>query len=61
VFVDFGEKSRKFWVIASLIGICVCGALMLSFAVGGHWEKAGVYLLFTLCNVWTFETKRRKE
>jgi hypothetical protein len=60
MLVDFGERGRKFWVISSFIGLCVCGALMLFFAVEGYWWEAGAYLLFFLCNAWTFETKRRK-
>ena len=57
--IDFDEKYRKFWVIVSFVGLCVCGALMLFFAVEGYWKGAGVYLGFFLCNAWTFETKRR--
>ena len=53
------NNLRNFWIIASFIGLCVCGALMLDFAVEGNWEAAGVYLLFFLCNAWTFESKRR--
>jgi hypothetical protein len=60
MLVNFGEKVRKFWVVSSFIGLCVCGALMLFFVVGGYWKGAGAYLLFFLCNAYTFETKRRK-
>jgi hypothetical protein len=56
-----GSKDgvRRFWVVSSFIGLCVCGALMLYFAVGGFWTEAGLYLGFFLCNAWTFERKRR--
>jgi hypothetical protein len=60
MFLDFGEKGRKFWVVSSFIGLCVCGALMLFFAVEGYWKEAGMYLGFFLFNAWTFETKRRQ-
>ncbi len=54
------EGMHRFWVISSFMGLCVCGALMLFFAIAGYWEEAGAYLLFFLCNAWTFETKRKK-
>jgi hypothetical protein len=55
------EAIRRFFIVASFIGLCVCGALMLFFAVEGYWKEAGMYLVFFLCNAWTFETKRRKK
>ncbi len=54
------ENLRKFWVVVSFIGLCVCGAMALYCAVGGFWKGGGMYLFAFLCNAWTFETKRRK-
>ncbi|KKN72790.1 hypothetical protein LCGC14_0407570 [marine sediment metagenome] len=40
------EGMHRFWVISSFMGLCVCGALMLFFAIAGYWEEAGVLALF---------------
>lgn len=58
--IDPGNVGRRFWIVSSFIGLCVCGALMLYFAVEGFWKESGLYLVFFLCNAWTFETKRRQ-
>jgi len=58
--IDVNNATNKFWVIVSSIGICVCGSLTLLHATGGLWKGAGMYLLFTFCNIYTLETRRRK-
>jgi hypothetical protein len=61
ILIPHGSKEdvRRFWIVSSFIGLCACGALMLYLAIEGYWKEAGIWLLFFLCNAWTFETKRR--
>lgn len=58
-FININNATNMFWVIASAIGLCVCGALTLVFATNGLWKEATMYLFLVFCNGYAFETKRR--
>lgn len=54
------NATRRFWIVSSLIGIVVCGAMALLYADLGLWGETTLFGVCTVCNIYTYRKYSKK-